>query len=127
MAIRNPVVLVNGTLSELPLGDTLNGVTGGGGITVDQLAVSGMVVLDFGTGSNVATTQVMGQTDITDNSQIDAWIMGVDSVDHNAYEHMIVPMTIRAGSITPGVGFEIMGSSPIQLTGQFVAQWVRTH
>ena len=150
MAIKKPLSQTAGKLAEIGSGDyvdpvalasgtrdgtkflrddgTWQTVAGGvGGLSTSDLAVSGMVVLDFGTGSNIAVTQILGQTDIGSNSQIDAWVMGVESVDHNAYEHMIVPITVRAGNIVPGVGFEVMGSSSMQLTGQFVAQWVRTH
>lgn len=30
MTVRNPIVLINGQLQELPAGDTVNGATGGG-------------------------------------------------------------------------------------------------
>jgi hypothetical protein len=89
-------------------------------------AISGACTLDFGSGAQVATYMVLGQSDINDNSQINAWIQGVDSSDHNAYEHMIAPIRVTAGNIIPGQGFEVMGVSDVQLTGQFGVQWVRT-
>lgn len=131
MTARNPIVLINGRLQELPAGDTLNGVSGGGGgggLTTADLATSGTTVLDFGSapGSQIAVTRVLGQTTLGANSQIDAWIMGVDSADHNAYEHMIAPIRVSAGNLVAGEGFDVMGVSPVQLTGQFAVQWVRT-
>ncbi len=126
MAERRPLVVIAGVVQELPAGDTTAGATGGGGgVSAD---VAGTVILDFGAapGGNVATATVYGQTSMGANAQIDAWLMGVDSEDHNAYEHMMAPITVRAGMITPGSSFQIMGTSPIQLTGRFAVQWVRT-
>ena len=90
-------------------------------------ALTGSSILDFGTGGNFATTTIYGQTDISTNSQVDAWIMGVNTADHNYLEHMIAPIKVSAGNIVPGVGFDIIGYSEVDLSGQFAVQWVRTH
>lgn len=87
--------------------------------------VCGESYLDFGTGSQLAVTTIADQPDIGYNDYIDAWIMLKNTVDHNPYEHAMVPLTVRAGNITPGVGFEIYGVSPIELTGIFAVNWVR--
>lgn len=130
MTVRKPLVAINGKIHELPTGDTVEGATGGGGggLTAADLAISGTATVDFGSypGDVIATTTVMGQDTIGTNAQIDAWIMGVDSADHNAYEHMIAPIQVRAGNIVPGVGFDIFAVSTTRLTGQFAVQWVRT-
>ena len=125
MTARNALVLIDGTIRELPLGDTLNGATGG---VATDTSVSGAVTVDFGPapGSYLATATVIGQTTIGSNSQCDAWIMGQASPDHNYEEHMIAPITVRAGNIVPGVGFDIWATSDMRLTGRFNVQWVRT-
>lgn len=127
--------LSNYTLPTASAG-TLGGVKIGSGLNIDGSGVvslsasegySGTVTLDFGIapGGNISIATVLTSA-INSNSQVDAWLMGVDGPDHNAYEHMIVPMTIRAGNITPGVGFEIIASSELRLTGRFACQWVHT-
>ena len=124
MTARNALVLVNGAIMELPSGDTLNGASG----TAADPSVSGAVTVDFGPapGSFLAVATVIGQTSIGSNSQCDAWIMGLASPDHNYEEHMIAPITVRAGNIVPGVGFDIWATSDMRLTGRFNVQWVRT-
>ncbi len=92
-------------------------------------AYSGNAILDFGDapGGNYASSVVYGQTDIGSNSQCDAWVQIESSPDHNAYEHAIVPMTVRAGNInTTAKSFEIIGTSDIRLTGRWSVQWART-
>ncbi len=93
-----------------------------------NVADVGQAVLDFGAapGGNLASVTISGQTDIKSTSLVDAWIMNVASADHNAYEHMIVPMTVRCGNVVPGVSFDITGFSEIQLTGMWAIQWIRT-
>ena len=90
--------------------------------------VAGSAVLDFGAapGSNMATVTIVGQTDIKSNALAQAWIMAVDSADHNSMEHVIVPMEVRCGNIVAGGSFDIFGYSPLRLTGQWAVQWVRT-
>lgn len=85
----------------------------------------GTATLDFGAapGSNVATVMVTGQTDIVSGSQATAELMGDTTADHNAYEHLIVPLTVRCGDIVAGTGFTITASSEWRLTGTFKVRW----
>ena len=87
---------------------------------------TGSAVLDFGAapGTNVATTTVTGETGVLGTSHVEAWMMGDSTADHNAYEHLIVPLVVRVGSITNGVGFDIIASSDLRLTGTFAVHWV---
>lgn len=92
-------------------------------------AYSGAAILDFGyaPGGNYASTWVENQTDISTNSQCDAWIQLEASPDHNAYEHAMVQMTVRAGNIdATNKKFEIVGISTERLTGRWIVQWART-
>lgn len=85
----------------------------------------GTATLDFGAapGSNVATVTVTGQTRIDAGSQATAALMGDTTADHNAYEHLIVPLTVRCSDIVAGTGFTITASSEWRLTGTFKVRW----
>lgn len=94
----------------------------GGGTTVN----TGTTNVDFGTGAgtNYVTTTVTGQTGILTSSYIQCYLMAQDSTaDHNAYEHSIVPMIVRAGNIVAGTGFDIIAVCDWRLTGQFKIRW----
>ena len=82
-------------------------------------------MVDFGTapGTNIAATVVTGQTDILAGSSVDAFLMAEPTTDHNAYEHIIVPLQIIASDIVPGVGFTINAISDLRLSGKFAVRW----
>lgn len=89
----------------------------------------GTATLDFGAtpGGNVATVAVTGQAGIDGTAHIEAWLMAEASADHNAYEHSVVPLTVRCGDIVNGTGFTIYGSShELVLTGTLNVHWVWT-
>lgn len=76
-------------------------------------------------GSNRTSVTVTGQAGITTTSHVEAWIQGNDSTaDHNAYEHSMVPITVRPENIVNGTGFDIVATSDLRLTGQFKVHWV---
>lgn len=50
MVARNPLVLVNGAIQELPVGDTVNGATGGGGSATDVAKLFIVGTLTAGSG-----------------------------------------------------------------------------
>ena len=87
---------------------------------------TGSATLDFGAapGTSVVTTTITGETGILSTSHVEAWMMGDSTADHNAYEHLIVPLVVRCGSITDGAGFDIIASSDLRLTGTFTVHWV---
>lgn len=86
---------------------------------------TGSATVDFGAapGTNIATTVVTGQTEILADSSVDAFLMAESTPDHNAYEHIIVPLQIIASDIVPGVGFTINAVSDLRLTGEFAVRW----
>lgn len=91
------------------------------------MSATGTATINFGSapGTNQVTTTVTGQTSIQATSYVEIFMMGSDSTaDHNATEHQIVPMTLRANNIVAGTGFDIIASSDFRLTGQFKVRWV---
>lgn len=86
---------------------------------------TGAATVDFGAapGTNIATTVVTGQTDILSTSSVDAFLMAEATADHNAYEHIVVPLQIIASDIVAGVGFTINAVSDLRLTGTFAVRW----
>lgn len=86
---------------------------------------TGATEVDFGAapGTNIVQTVVTGQADILAGSSVDAFLMAESTTDHNAYEHIIVPLQIIASEIVPGVGFTINAISDLRLTGKFVVRW----
>lgn len=91
------------------------------------MATTGTATLTFGSapGTNNVTTTVTGQAAITTGSNCEAFMMGNDSTaTHTAYEHQLVPMTLRCGNIVAGTGFDIVAYSDFRLTGTFTVRWV---
>ena len=87
---------------------------------------TGTTTLDFGAtpGTNYVTTTVIGQAAIASNSHVEAYLMSEATATHNAYEHSIVPLEIRCGSIVAGTGFSITANSNLRLNGTFNVHWV---
>lgn len=98
----------------------IQGPSGGGGS-----GTKGTSTIDFGSapGTNFVKATVTGQSSIIDGSTVRAFLMGVATATHNAYEHLIVPLTLTCGSIVPGTGFTINASSDLRLTGTFTVYW----
>ena len=90
------------------------------------MSAQGTTTIDFGAapGTNVITKTITGQTGITSSMYVEAFIMNTASADHNAYEHMIVPLQLRCGNIVEGVGFDIVAVCFVQLTGTWNVYWV---
>lgn len=89
-------------------------------------ATYGTVDIDFGStpGTNVVTVTVTGQTGVLTTSNLQAWVMAEASTNHNAYEHMIVPLRLTCGNIVAGTGFDIVAVSDLRLTGIFKCRWM---
>lgn len=95
------------------------------GISEPVTAVKGTAILDFGAGATEASVAVTGQTDIVDESSVEAWIRLEDSADHTAAEHREDHFDISAGAIVEGTGFTIYGVSRSgTLTGEYNVFWV---
>jgi hypothetical protein len=86
----------------------------------------GEATLTFGAapGTNFVTTTVTGLTGILSGSNVSAWIMGESTADHNAYEHMFVPLRLVCGNIVAGTGFDITAVTDLRLTGTFKCRWM---
>lgn len=89
---------------------------------------TGTALLDFGAppGSDTATVAVTGQAAITAASFVEAWVAipAAGTADHNADEHWVEELDVRAGNIVAGVGFTIYGRCRVGRTrGQFSVAW----
>lgn len=86
----------------------------------------GEATLNFGAapGTNFVTTTVTGLAGILADSNVSAWLMGEPTADHNAYEHMFVPLRLVCGNIVAGTGFDITAVTDLRLTGTFKCRWM---
>lgn len=85
---------------------------------------SGIANFGGGAGTNMTTAVITGQTGISSDSIVNCVVMANGSTaTHNAYEHGIVPLTLRCISIIPGVGFTVQIASEWRLTGSFAFRW----
>lgn len=87
---------------------------------------TGETTLNFGSvpGTNFVTTTITGQSTIVTGSFVEAFLMATGSIDHNGYEHMIVPIRLVCGNIVASTGFDITGVTDWRLTGLFNVKWV---
>ena len=120
MATHRPLVVVDGTVRQLPVGDTVAGAAGFKG--------SGTATLDFGAapGSNEATVAVTGLTGITSAAGIAAWVSTEDSTashTQNDHRYFATLCAFTPGAITPDTGFDIHATSIHKLTGQFKVRY----
>jgi formate/nitrite transporter FocA (FNT family) len=86
---------------------------------------TGSALLDFGAapGDTVGRVTVTGQSTILGSSFVEAWIPYSDSADHPADEHVMAAISVTAGNIVGGTGFDIVAVSDHVLTGQFNVLW----
>ncbi len=92
---------------------------------------TGIITIDFGVapGSNEASVDVVGQTNISGTSKAEAFVMGDDStVDHTTQDHRYLAMFagFTCGTPIANTGFTIYARSLEKLTGQFKLRWVWT-
>lgn len=91
------------------------------------MATQGSATLDFGTGSDLVSVVVPGQSGITAASDVEAYLMAEASLDNDAHSHIVAAayMDLIVGDIVAGVGFTIYGvSKDGALTGRWTIQWV---
>jgi hypothetical protein len=89
----------------------------------------GTATLDFGAfpGSNEASVAVTGQTTITADSKVEAFVMADDTTsDHTASDHRYFSTLVGFSCSTPsaGTGFTIYAHSLEKLQGTFTARWM---
>ena len=88
---------------------------------------TGQATLDFGAapGTGAVEVAVTGQAAIiAGTSYAEAWMMADSTADHNAEEHMLVPIRLTVGNVTTGVGFTIYARTEWRLSGTFNVRWV---
>ena len=105
------------------LEETVSGLSGGGGGSAS--INTGIVTVDFGTGSNIATVTVTGQTSITATSSV--WLervadsSGSHTASDAAYAALFVALT--ASTPTAGSGFTIYATCADKMTGTYKVRW----
>lgn len=88
------------------------------------MANNGQGVVDFGAGADLATLTITGIPDILSTSNVDAWLVLKDSVDHTLDEHLIEAIDVSAGNITVGVGFVVYARTRnTALRGKYNIGW----
>lgn len=67
------------------------------GLLLSEIGITqGLATLDFSTGENEATVAVTGQTDITADAKVKAWIMADDTTaDHTANDHRFIGLVLN--------------------------------
>lgn len=118
MASRRPLVQINGSLQELPPGDTIISASGGG-----SSITSGVVEIDFGAypGNNEAQVIVTGQTGIGSSSFIFVDVNIISTVDHTEQDASYVKelCSFSIGNIVNNTGFTVYARSIHKMQGKF--------
>lgn len=118
MATRRPLVQINGSLQELPVGDTVAGASGG-----SATITSGTVEIDFGAypGSNEAQVVVTGQTGITTSSLVLVDTNLTTTADHTVQDHSYLRelCSLNSGNTVNDTGFTIYARSLHKMQGKF--------
>lgn len=108
-------------MQELPAGQQMFGVPSGGSFS---FTASGSTVLDFGTGSNTAST-VLNSLGLSTSTYVNAWIspstFTANGITHTTNDHKYVAALMKVDCINIGVngGVTIVGTSIHKLNGQF--------
>jgi hypothetical protein len=103
-------------------------ITDGAGNAVWSVAAkptTNTAVLNFGSapGTNNVSVAVTGQASILTTSVVQLWMQDDSTSTHNAYEHLMVPLTLRPSNIIAGTGFTINASTDWRLDGTFSVRW----
>jgi len=86
---------------------------------------SGTVTLDFDTGRNETSNQVL-ESGILSGALCEAYVMADTNSYHSTQDHTYLPilMSLTCGDVVPGVGFTVTARSLEKLTGRFVVRYV---
>jgi hypothetical protein len=108
------------------LEETVSALSGGGGGGGGGSTLStGTATIDFGTGSNLATVAVTGQTSILSTSsvwlELVADVSGSHTAQDAAYAALFISLT--ASSPSAGTGFTIYAACAEQMSGTFKVRW----
>lgn len=95
------------------------------------MATTGTATLDFGTGNQLTTVTVTGQTGILAGSKVEAYVMADTSADHNEDEHLLMQsitvFAVPVSQIVAGTSFVIQAFSDQLLYGRFTINWVGSY
>ncbi len=84
----------------------------------------GSVTVDFGFAPNQVATVRVPQSTIGASQPVEAFMQGDSTADHNAFEHLVVPMQFVCSDVAASGGFSITAVSPWPLTGKFTVRYV---
>jgi hypothetical protein len=83
--------------------------------------------LDFGStpGTNTVTTTI-SNTDVTNNSYINIYIMNTSSIDHNTEDHKLFALYSKMipGNIIDNTSFDITGITDLRVNGIFKVKYI---
>lgn len=121
MATRRPLVVINGDISELPVGDSVAG-------SAASAFQKGVAEIDFGSfsGSNEASVVVTSQTGIQQTSSINLKIKATSqTIDHSQNDHLyaLAMISLTVGTIVDNTSFEIKAVSLNKMQGTFEVSW----
>jgi hypothetical protein len=89
--------------------------------------IKGEATINFGStpGSNYAITTVSSSL-VTNNSNINIYIMSTSSADHNTMEHQIFSLygTVMPDNIINNTSFDIIALSELRLDGTFKVRYI---
>jgi hypothetical protein len=112
---------INRTVNALD--ETVSGLSGGGG--GGGSLTTGTATIDFGSGSNIATVSIIGQTGILSTSSVWLELVADVSGSHSASDAAYAALFIALTSSTPsaGTGFNIYATCADKMTGTFKVRW----
>lgn len=110
MAVKRPLANYNGSVEELRSGDTLPGLSGGGGNVCT-------CVVDFGTNDETdASVTVTGQSWVTTSSVVVCSVQGEDA--------RVQSITANVDTLVNGVGFTVHAHAPNGASGTFTVNCI---
>ncbi len=113
MAERRAVVVIDGNLKELPVGDTLLGASGSG-VTIYTASAE----VDFGTGSSTNAEAVISAAWAGDADLISVMI-SPNLTDHDYEDVVIENLKVVVGEVDPGVSFTVYVHAPDDTWGRY--------
>lgn len=96
MAVRKPLVIVNGQVQQLQAGDTI----------ASTPMATAEATIDFGAGNDLVTITI-ARTEITAGAAIMANLSPKATSDHTVDEHLVDGPLVWAHSPVAGVGFSV--------------------
>jgi hypothetical protein len=83
----------------------------------------GQAVVDFGVDDSDLASVTIAAPWATANSKINCSIALEATADHEPEDGLLESLTVAAGNIVPGTGFEIMARAPETTFGQYKINW----